>query len=164
MTQRPRAGLVQTTMEENVPESESCLILPPDQDVLMKALTIYGHIDAATMRSGIPSRAARGIFTLCWRILAVSQRIGGIEDVGVLGVLRGIGGYHNSQHSETRLKSYKSSGYYKMGGYCSAAVCEETWNYMSVKVKPLWLTSSLSRNDENRRKHQLNRKYYQIYF
>ena len=155
MTQRPRASLVQTTMEENVPESESCLILSLDRDVLMKALTIYGHIDAATMRSGIPSRAARGIFTLCWRILAVSQRIGGIG---------GIGGYHNSQHSETRLKSYNSSGYDKMGGYCSAAVCEETWNYMSVKVKPLWLTSSLSRNDENRRKHQLNRKYYQMYF
>ena len=64
-SQRPRVSLVQTTMEENVPESESCLILSLDRDVLMKALTIYGHIDAATMRSGIPSRAARGIFTLC---------------------------------------------------------------------------------------------------
>ena len=79
-SQRPRVSLVQTTTEENI-------ILSPDRDVLMKALTIYGHIDAASMRSGIPSRAARGIFTLCWRILVVSQRIGGIGGIGGIGVI-----------------------------------------------------------------------------
>ena len=71
-----------------------CPILSQDPDVLMKSVTIYDHIDAS-VRVGIPSWVARGIFTLLTRDPCGFP--GGSRVITVVNILKlahmGFGGY-----------------------------------------------------------------------
>ena len=102
MARRLRDGLVQTKCPDELMNPSSpalCPILSQDPDVLMKSVTIYDHIDAS-VRVGIPSWVARGIFTLLTRDpcgFPAGSRV--ITIVNILKIAHtGFRGYcHNSQ-------------------------------------------------------------------